>query len=192
MDGHGNVSIFYMMKPRIFLSLSLLLLLGMTIASACSPQSAPTPFRPPTEAGPTAILPTTTPVPQIYTAVPTPTITLTVPAACTNDLKFLEDVTVPDDTSVAPGASIDKQWLVQNTGTCSWDETYHLIWIGGDPLGASQEQPLYPARAGAQATLRIVFTAPTTEGPYESAWQAFDSTGIAFGDPVYIKISVSP
>ncbi len=193
INGHGNVSIFYMIiKPRLRLRPHLLIPLVIFFASACTPQATPTVFRPPTEPVATSILPTITPIPQIYTAVPTPTITLTVPAPCTNDLDFVDDVTIPDGTAVSPGSSIDKQWLVQNSGTCNWDSTYHLIWIGGDTLGANQEQPLYPARAGTQAVLRIVFTAPAVEGPYESAWQAFDSTGIAFGDPVFIKINVSP
>jgi len=49
---------------------------------------------------------------------------------------------------------------------------------------------LYPARAGTQATVQIIFTAPFTDGVYESAWQAYDPSGNPFGDPVYIRITV--
>jgi hypothetical protein len=38
--------------------------------------------------------------------------------------------------------------------------------------------------------LRITFTAPAVEGTYESAWQAYGPDGVAFGDPIYIKIVV--
>jgi hypothetical protein len=162
-------------------------------ASACAPQAAPTPFRPPTQPAPTQILSTTTPIPAIYTAIPTPTVTATATAGpCTNNLEFIEDVTIPDGTTVSFGVTIDKQWLVNNNGTCNWDYTYRLKWFGGDPLGTAQEQVLYPARAGTQATLRMLFTAPTVEGKYESAWQAYGPDGIAFGDPVFMKIVVSP
>ena len=163
----------------------------MLLASACAPRPTPTPFRPPTQPGPTQILPTTTPVPQLYTPVPTLTITATVPGACTNNLSFLDDITIEDGTTVSPGAPIDKQWLVQNSGSCNWDSTYRLKWIGGETLGAAEEQALYPARAGSQATLHILFTAPTIEGPYESAWQAVDPKGNVFGDLIFIKIVVS-
>ncbi len=163
----------------------------MLLASACAPQTTPTPFRPPTQPGPTQILPTTTPVPQLYTPIPTLTITATVPGPCTNNLSFLDDSTIEDGTSVLPGSIIDKQWLVQNSGSCNWDSTYRLKWIGGETLGAAEEQALYPARAGSQATLRILFTAPTIEGPYESAWQAVDPNGNVFGDLIFIKIVVS-
>jgi len=115
----------------------------------------------------------------------TPTI-----GPCTNDLTFIDDTTVEDGTSFAPGETIDKQWLIQNSGTCNWDVTYHLEFTGGDLLGASNEQLLYPARAGTEATLRIIFTAPQELGSYESAWQAIDPDGNFFGDPFYIRIVV--
>ena len=171
----------------------LAVLMILVFASACTPQITPTAFRPPTKPAPTQILSTITPIPAIYTAVPTSTVTATATEIpCTNNLEFLQDVTIPDGTTVSFGGTIDKQWLVKNNGTCDWDSTYRLKWIGGDPLGAAQEQILFPAKAGTQATLRISFTAPTAEGSYESAWQAYGPDGNAFGDPVYMKIVVSP
>jgi hypothetical protein len=65
-----------------------------------------------------------------------------------------------------------------------------LKHIGGAELGAPEEIALYPAKAGKQVTIRIMFTAPFTEGAYESAWQAADPNGTAFGDPIYIRIAV--
>ena len=175
-------------RPQLFA-----VLLTLIFTSACVPQSTPTAFRPPTKPAPTQILSTITPIPALYTAIPTSTITPTVTAGpCTNNLKFIQDVTIPDGTSISVGATIDKQWLVNNNGTCNWDSTYRLKWIGGVPLGAAQEQILYPARAGTQVTLHITFTAPTTEGKYESAWQAYGPDGIAFGDPIFMKVVISP
>jgi Ig-like domain from next to BRCA1 gene len=168
------------------------ILLSVCLASACSPASTPTVFRPPTQPQPTQILATTTPIPVLYTPVPTATITLTVAGPCTSNLDYVQDITIPDNTTVSAGSKIDKQWLVQNSGTCNWDSTFRLKWIGGDPLGAAQEQILYPARAGTQATLHIIFTAPALEGTYESSWQAYGPDGVAFGEPVFMKIIVTP
>jgi hypothetical protein len=65
--------------------------------------------------------------------------------------------------------------------------------IGGADLGAPGEISLFPSRAGAQAVIQIDFTAPFTDGEYESAWQAFAPDGFAFGDPLYIRVNaVSP
>lgn len=168
------------------------ILLTLAAVSACAPQPTPTPFRPPTQPQPTQILATTTSIPVLFTPVPTLTITPTLIVPCTNNLQFVQDITIADNTAIPPAAPIDKQWLVKNSGTCDWDSSYRLKWIGGDPLGAAQEQILYPARAGTQPTLHILFTAPATAGTYESAWQAYAPDGTAFGDPIFIKIQVTP
>ncbi|NJN80704.1 MAG: hypothetical protein HC797_09685 [Anaerolineales bacterium] len=173
--------------------LNLTLILLFSILSACATQPTPTPFRPPTSIPPTQPLSTTTPISAIFTEIPTQQIlsATATESICTNVLSFLDDVTVEDGTTFLPNASIDKQWLVQNNGTCDWDSTYQLKWVGGDPMGANTEQALYPARAGTQATLRIIFTAPTEIGEYESAWQAVDPDGNFFGDLIFIKIVVN-
>jgi hypothetical protein len=162
--------------------------------SACAPVTTPTPFRPPTLSAPLIeptfiILPTqevatNTPVP-----VPTPFPTVN-PAECFNDLNFVADLTIPDNMFTTFGATLDKQWLVENSGTCHWTAGYRLRHIGGASLGAPEEIALYPARAGTQATIRILFTAPFMEGIYESSWQAFDTNGDPFGDPIFISVVV--
>ena len=177
------------MTPRFFLRRFLILLPIFSLAVACSTPSAPTPFRPPTAVLPTQIPPTATPIPFTPTAVFT--FTPTVEAGpCTNQLTFLDDLTVEDGTAFTPGAAIDKQWLVQNDGTCDWDATYKLKWVGGYTLGVTEEQPIFPARAGVQVTLRIVFTAPAESGTYQTTWQAIDPNGNLFGDTVYMEIIV--
>ena len=176
---------------RIRLRLGLSLLTSLIFAQACAPQTTSTPFRPPTAIPPTQILPTTTPAPT-STTFPTFTPAPTEAGPCTNNLTFVDDLTIDDNTTVPAGSSMDKQWLVTNSGTCDWDSTYHLKWIGGETFGAAGEQALFPARAGTQATLRILFTAPTVEGIYQSAWQAYGPDGNAFGDPIFITINVSP
>ena len=178
-----------MINKRFFFNLNLILL--FIIFSACTPQSTPTPFRPPTSIPPTQPLPTTTSIPAIFSPFPTQTISATATeGVCTNILSFLDDVTIEDGTAFTAGATIDKQWLVKNDGTCNWDSTYKIKWVGGDPMNANTEQPLYPARAGTQATIRILFTAPVELGNYESAWQAVDPDGNFFGDLIFIKIGV--
>jgi hypothetical protein len=62
--------------------------------------------------------------------------------------------------------------------------------MSGAELSASMDQALYPARSGAKATIRILFTAPSESGTYQSAWQAYNPQGQAFGDPVFIQVVV--
>lgn len=180
-------------KPRASL---LIVPLALLYASACSPTSTPTPFIPPTSQAP-LIEPTLIFVPTQATVeaqvIPLPIILPTVDQSnCVSNLTFLEDLTIPDNSFIPFGAVIDKQWLVENSGTCDWTSGYRLRRIGGAALGAREEIALYPARSGTRATLQIAFIAPFEEGVYESAWQAFDPNGLAFGDPIYMRILVSP
>jgi hypothetical protein len=175
-------------------SLSVFILI-LILLSACSPAPTPTPFRPPTVESPliepTFIIQPTRQV-VVVQSTPLPTIVPTVdPQDCFNNLRFVDDITVPDNSFVTYGSSIDKQWLIENNGTCNWSSEYRIKHLGGAELGAPEEIMLYPARAGTQATVQILFTAPFTDGVYESAWQAFDPGGNPFGDPIYIRITVA-
>ena len=167
------------------------------ITAACSSASTQTPFRPPTAQAPliepTFIINPTQPI-VVVESSPLPTIIPTIrPDECSSNLTFVSDLTIPDNTSITYGSTIDKQWVVENSGSCHWSSGYHLKHIGGAALGAPEEIALYPARAGTQATIQILFTAPFTDGEYESAWQAVDPRGIAFGDPIFIRIiAVAP
>jgi hypothetical protein len=109
---------------------------------------------------------------------------------CTDNLRFVTDLTVPDGTQVAPGSPVDKQWQVENNGTCNWDSRYRLKFIAGADLGAPLMQALYPARSGTQPAIRITFTAPAEPGTYRSAWQAYSPQDEPFGDPIFVEIIV--
>jgi hypothetical protein len=156
--------------------------------AACSEQA--TPYRPPTIAVQITkpVLATTTPTAAtqlVETALPIST------PVCINNLGYVEDLSLPDGTVVKPGERLDKRWLVENNGSCNWDENYRLKFMSGADLSAPLEQALYPARSGSEATIRILFTATTEPGTYESAWQAFDPLAQPFGDPVFIQVIVS-
>jgi len=171
-------------------------LLALVFTSACSPVPTSMPFIPPTSQAP-LIEPTLiiipTPTTDRIQIIPLPTIILTIDQSnCVSNLSFIEDLTIPDNSFIPFGATIDKQWLVENNGTCNWNSAYRLRHTGGAALGAPEEIALFPAKSGTQITIQITFTAPFDEGVYETAWQAFDPNGLAFGDPIYMRILVSP
>jgi hypothetical protein len=171
----------------VFLTISLTLL----YLPACSATTTPAPFIAPKAAAPTSPL-LTGEAPRIptYTPPPEPTASPLSTPPCTDGLEFIEDLTIPDETVVPPAANLEKQWSVQNSGSCNWDARYRLKLVGGLELGAVQEQALYPARAGTLATLRITFIAPDQPGNYTTAWQAFGPDGQPFGDAIYMEITV--
>ncbi len=138
------------------------------------------PFVPAAQSDPNNAAPTQAPA----ALLPSPT------GPCSNNLTYINDLTVPDGSAIQPGASIDKRWEVQNSGTCDWDEGYSLRLMTGDELGAGTQHALYPARSGSNAVLQILFQAPADAGEYRSAWQAYDPQGQPFGDPIYMDIIV--
>ena len=119
-----------------------------------------------------------------------PSATPTQQGKCVNQLRFLEDLTIPDGTEVLPGERITKRWLISNEGSCNWDQSYSLQLISGLALGAKKNQSLYPAQQGTKAVVEIIFTAPDSPGRYNSWWQAYDPKGNRFGDPVFMDLSV--
>lgn len=182
------------MKPRLYLTFMRLAVFSIFLLTlgACAPRATPTLFLPPTESPPLLLL-SAAQVTATPTLIVVPTIIIPTPTPpCTDNLSYIQDLTIPDGTSVSAGQAIDKQWLVTNSGTCDWDARYRLRLVAGSPMGAAVDQALYPARAGTQATLRILFTAPSDAGTFNSAWQAFGPEGNAFGDTVYMQIVVTP
>jgi hypothetical protein len=159
-------------------------LLGWLLVGCSSPQPVPTPttlqpFIPPDSS------PSTTPESE-----PAQEATQPPERSCTNQLLFVDDLSIPDGTRVSPGQTLQKRWLIENTGTCDWNSTYSLRLVTGNDLGAPEQQALYPARQGTRVTLQITFTAPSRAGNYATTWQAFDPSGQRFGDPFFMEITV--
>src|SRR5688572_23934149 len=91
------------LRVGIFSILSILL-------SACAPGATPTPFRPPTALAPliepTFIIQPTQEV-VVIESTPLPTVFPTInPADCTNNLTFLEDLTIPDNMFATFGLAL--------------------------------------------------------------------------------------
>ncbi len=185
-----------MMDMQRFSTLLMSIIFLLCLSSCTPASSSPTPYLPPSPVPsltPTIFyIPTLPPGTPIPTHTTTPTANPTSAFPCTHNLDFLEDLTIADDTIVAPGSSLDKQWLVQNTGDCTWDNSLRLRLIDGDLLGADPEQPLPPAPSAEKAVVSISFTAPSTTGTWYSVWQAFDSDGVAIGEAFMIRVVVQP
>ena len=161
------------------------ILTSIILLSACRGQdvlSEPEYFIPPT----VAVQPATPTPEATETPLPKPTIDV----LCTNDLSYVADVTIEDDTVVAPGQEITKVWLVRNSGSCNWEADYTLRNVDGPPMGSPTIVALYPVRSGSEFEISIDFIAPTDEGQHISRWQAHDPEGNPFGQDIFIQIVV--
>lgn len=90
---------------------------------------------------------------------------------CQDSAFFLEDITIPDDTPVAAGQPFTKTWRLQNSGTCTWNKAYAIIFADGERMDAPQILPLtqdVPPQASLDVSIPMV--APLDKGTYRSEW----------------------
>lgn len=48
--------------------------------------------------------------------------------------RFIQDITIPDGTVMAPSTPFTKIWRMRNNGCSFWPFGTRLIWVGGDHL----------------------------------------------------------
>lgn len=131
---------------------------------------------------PTSVQPEDTPTP---TKTNTPAPSQTAPATPTDEFcdnaEFVVDVSVPDYTEMSPGQAFEKTWRIKNTGTCTWSDDYKAVYGYPETLNG-QARPIGRSVApGETVEVTVVFTAPLTEGDYESYWRMANAQGINFG-----------
>lgn len=107
-----------------------------------------------------------------------------------NNLVFLEDVTIPDDTVVPGGGVFLKTWKVRNNGTVDWGSAYSFTFVANTPFTSFVEVPLPPARVSQDATITIAMEAPRQPGRYKCTWRARDPQGNFFGDDIWVIVRV--
>ena len=92
------------------------------------------------------------------------------------------DVTIPDDTILRPGEEFIKTWRLQNTGTCTWNSDYALVWFSGEQLNANPVVPLSgTTEPGQSVDLSVEMKAPDTEGTYQGWWKLRNPSASFFG-----------
>lgn len=157
-------------------------------ASVAPPTSAPPTVASPSAAPATNLPPTPAPT---FTSAPTATQGT---IGCVDDGKFVADITIPDGTTFATPAAFTKTWRVQNIGTCVWNTTYSLKFVGGAQLGGPAAIAM-PGEVvpGAEIDLSVGLTSSATAGNYIGQWRLTNSTGNAFGtngSPLTVSIVV--
>ena len=131
-------------------------------------------------------------------APPTPTSTPT-PIACTDEAQFVLDVTIPDGTRFEKGESFTKTWRLQNTGTCTWNVDYAVVYASGYSLQGPNVMALTGiVRPGKMVDISMVFEAPGVDGSYTGYWMLRNADGDLFGigsdskSPFWVAIEVGP
>ena len=103
-------------------------------------------------------------------------------AATCDWAQFVADVTVPDGTTYAPGASFTKTWRLRNIGYCTWSTSYALVFDSGEKMGAPSSVPMPTSVAPGQTVdLTVNLTAPSAAGHYFGYWKLRNANNVNFG-----------
>lgn len=164
------------------------LLLSLLIAASCTPSSPPATVPAATETS--TIEPGDTPLPAI-----TPTFTLNqTQANCTDSASFVDDVTVPDGTKFDAGVSFLKTWRIRNTGTCTWNENYGMVFVEGTQMTSPAVLPLAATAPGETLDVSVNLVAPSEDGVYTGFYELQNPAGelILIDETrfIWVKISV--
>ncbi len=112
-------------------------------------------------------------------------------SGCDNSA-FISDVTVPDGTVMKPGQDFVKTWAIENTGTCTWDDGYALVYQGGTLDGYDikiQKKDDFVA-PGQTSNFSVKLTASVTPNTYNECWKMRNDIGAYFGTYVCVSIKV--
>ena len=181
-----------------------------TAAALPSPTSTPTNTSAPF---PTVSLPTSasgSAVPTISGALPTISfnasplpgftpiasparVATTTGVMCDNNV-FEGDITIPDGTLLKPGVNFQKVWAIRNTGTCTWDDGYKLVFYAGDkaidPYDFAFKKVSDFVSPGEGINIAINLTAPLAEGDYQGHWKMQNDQGQWFGTFLSVYFTV--
>ncbi len=130
---------------------------------------------------------------QLASPAPAGGATQALGDACNNSA-YEGDITIPDGTVMKPGTDFIKTWAVRNTGTCTWDEGYEFVFIGGDtaidPVNFKFSKSRDFVAGGEGINISIPLTAPKAPGKYTGTWRMRNDHGYYFGSifSVYFEV----
>jgi polar amino acid transport system substrate-binding protein len=129
------------------------------------------------------------------TPTPGPTSTPGAPPSCVDGLAFVGHGEGGDGTLVMdPGEPFTKVWKVLNSGTCTWDASYRLVYVhgnnaaarmGGQPTSLSGQ-----VAPGQTSDVGVGLVAPVKPGTYQAYWQMENGSGQAFGERLPVTVRV--
>jgi hypothetical protein len=163
-------------------------LLATAVAGTVQAIGIPTQGAQPTEIPPTAA-PTQPVIPTATLGAVLPTTAATA-RAC-NQAEFVSE-TVPDGTDFNFNESFTKSWTFKNTGTCTWNTNYKLIYASGNQMGGPAAVNLTQSVApDGTVTVSVPLKAPGTEGTFSGSWSLQAEDGSVFFSGNTVKIDVT-
>ncbi len=121
-------------------------------------------------------------------------------AGCMDAMAWVADLSYDDQGMsappvVVPAQPFTKEWLIENIGTCRWDESYTLTYAYGNAPGASMGgQPVAidgSVAPGETYAIAVDLTGPISTGVYHGLWQMRNGEGRLFGESLEVGVQVA-
>jgi hypothetical protein len=160
----------------------------LTESSKLTPSATPT-----VQATATPIPATDTPTGPSLTPTETAYPTLGTGLVSGDSSLFVADVNYPDGTVFTPGTQFTKTWLFTNNGSTTWNTNYKLVYAGGSVTDRANKlfvNLTKEVKPGESVEISVDFTAPSTNGSYNSMWNLYSADGKFFGEYCSITFSV--
>lgn len=123
----------------------------------------------------------TQPAPTVIPATPTRIPPTATPIPC-YQVKFVQDITIPDGTKIVAGNSFTKTWRIRNSGSCTWDTRFDIAFVDGTQMTSGRVWDLTKeVKPGETVDISIDMTAPSTVGSYQANFQMVSPNGVRFG-----------
>jgi hypothetical protein len=112
---------------------------------------------------------------------PPPTATATEDTPC--DRAAFVSETIPDGTDFSPGQAFTKIWTLKNTGSCTWNANYDVVFVSGDAMNAPAAAQLTSGSVapGQSIQISLDLVAPTSAGTHRGEFKLRNDNGVLFG-----------
>jgi hypothetical protein len=114
----------------------------------------------------------------------------TSPIASCYQLRYVSDVSIPDNTQMAPGQSFTKTWKVRNTGSCAWEAGFKFAFVGGEQMSGATYTLPSAVPVNTEIDISVAMVAPSKTGTLRGNWRMQTAAGQFFGDEVFVQIVV--
>jgi hypothetical protein len=114
----------------------------------------------------------------------------TSPIASCYQLRYVSDVSIPDNTQMAPGQSFTKTWKVRNTGSCAWEAGFKFAFVGGEQMSGATYTLPSAVPVNTEIDISVAMVAPSKTGTLRGNWRMQTAAGQFFGDEVFVQIIV--
>ncbi|XP_054761764.1 protein ILRUN-like [Lytechinus pictus] len=105
-------------------------------------------------------------------------------------MTFVKDVTIGEGESVPPCTEFTKTWRVRNPATDQWPPGSCLRFIHGHQLGPLDRVYTEPLNGQTDMDISVKMHSPSHCGVYQGQWRMCTSTGVFYGETIWVIVEV--